>query len=131
MPKSNSIPKWILIVSGFFALLGTLVSASLIFSPESVLPTVDLTAKGVTYLIYMWSARQFAEAFIFGFAVFKKSLPMLSLAYIFFFVMNIGDFIIGLSQKDNSLTIGALAMCIIAPTMIYFIGKQRNIPFQS
>ena len=124
--KFNSLPKWILIVSGLFALLGLMVSSSLCFSPQSILQTVDLNAKGVDYLIYMWAARQFAVGFIFGFATFKKSIPMLTIAYIFFLVMNIGDFFIGISQHDSSLYIGAGVMCIIATTMLYFINKQSK-----
>lgn len=122
----KSLPKWILIVSGLFSLLGFIVSSSLCFSPQSVLQTVDLNAKGVDYLIYMWAARQFAVGFIFGFATFKKSIPMLIIAYIFFLVMNIGDFFIGISQHDSSLYIGAGVMCIIASTMLYFINKQSK-----
>jgi hypothetical protein len=122
----KSIPTWILVVSAIFAILGLIVSSSLVFSPQSVLKSVDLSAKGVNYLVWMWSARQFAEAFIFGYAAFKRSRPMLTLAYIFFLVMNIGDFLIGIVQKDNSLMIGALIMCIVAPTMIYFINKPTK-----
>ena len=122
----KSLPKLILIVSGLFSLLGLIVSSSLCFSPQSVLQTVDLNAKGVDYLIYMWAARQFAVGFIFGFATFKKSIPMLTIAYIFFLVMNIGDFFIGISQHDSSLYIGAGVMCIIATTMLYFINKQSK-----
>ena len=124
--EQKSLPKWILIVSGLFALLGLMVSSSLCFSPQSILQTVDLNAKGVDYLIYMWAARQFAVGFIFGFATFKKSIPMLTIAYIFFLVMNIGDFFIGISQHDSSLYIGAGVMCIIATTMLYFINKQSK-----
>lgn len=122
----KSLPKWILIVSGLFALLGLMVSSSLCFSPQSVLQTVDLNAKGVDYLIYMWAVRQFAVGFIFGFATLKKSIPMLTIAYIFFLVMNAGDFFIGISQHDSSLYIGAGVMCIIASTMLYFINKQSK-----
>ena len=121
----KSLPKWILIVSALFALLELVVSLSICFSPQSVLETVDLNAKGVDYLIYMWAARQFALAFIFGFATFKKSIPMLTIAYIFFLVMFVGDFIIGISQKENSLIIAALIMCIISSAMIYAINKRR------
>ena len=124
--EQKSIPKWILIVSGIFALLEIGVSISLCISPESVLEKVDLAAKGVDYLIYMWAARQFAVGFIFGFATLKKSIPMLTIAYIFFLVMNIGDFFIGISQLDSSLYIGAGVMCIIASTMLYFINKQSK-----
>ena len=101
----TSLPKWILIVSGLFALLELAVSVAICISPESVVETVDLNAKGVDYLIYMWASRQFALGFIFAFATFKKSIPMLSIAYIFFLVMFVGDFFIGISQKENSLQV--------------------------
>ena len=123
--EQKTIPKWILIVSGLFALLGLAVSASLCFSPQSVLQTVDLNAKGVDYLIYMWAARQFAVGFVFGFATFKKSIPMLTISYLFFLVMIIADFFIGITQKDNSLIFAALVMCLIASTMVYFLSKRK------
>jgi hypothetical protein len=121
----KSLPIWILIVSGLFALLELTVSLLLCFSPESVVETVDLNAKGVEYLIYMWAARQFALGFIFGFATIKKSIPMLTLAYIFFFVMFAGDFLIGISQKENSLIMGALVMCIISSALIVVLNKRK------
>lgn len=123
--EQKSLPKWILIVSGLFALLGLIVSSSLCFSPQSVLQTVDLDAKGVDYLIYMWAARQFAVGFIFGFATLKKSIPMLTIAYTFFLVMNVGDFFVGILQHDSSLYIGAGVMCIIASTMLFVINKRK------
>ena len=95
MPEGqNVLPKWILIVSGIFALMEFMVSISLCVAPQSVLETVDLSAKGVDYVIYMWAARQFALGFIFGYATLKRSIPMLTIAYIFFLVMFVGDFII-------------------------------------
>ncbi|HEX9961943.1 MAG TPA: hypothetical protein VGB00_13495 [Pyrinomonadaceae bacterium] len=121
----KSLPKWILIVSGLFALLELMVSLLLCFSPESVAETVDLNAKGVDFLIYMWAARQFALGFIFAFATFKKSIPMLTIAYIFLLVMFVGDFLIGISQKDNSLIIAALVMCIISSAMIFALNKRK------
>ena len=122
----KQLPKWILIVSGLFALLELGVSLSLFLAPQSVLETVDFNAKGVEYVIYMWAVRQFALGFIFGFATFKKSIPMLTLAYIFFLVMFIGDFIIGIVQKENSLVIVALVMCMISAAMIYAINRRNN-----
>jgi len=119
----KSLPKWILIVSGLFALLELIVSISLCVSPQSVLETVDLNAKGVDYLVYMWAARQFALGFIFGFATYKKSIPMLTIAYIFFLVMMVGDFFIGILQKENSLIIAALIMCIISSALLFVINK--------
>ena len=121
----RSIPKWILIVSGLFALLEIGVSLSICFSPQSVLETVDLNAKGVDYLIYMWAVRQFALGFIFGFATFKRSVPMLTIAYIFLLVMFIGDLFIGIWQKENSLIIAASVMCIIASALLVALNKRK------
>ncbi len=123
--QQKSLPLWILIVSGLFALLEILVSFLICFSPQSVLETVDLTAKGVDYLMYMWAARQFALGFIFGFATLKKSIPMLTIAYIFFLVMFVGDFLIGISQKENSLIMSAIVMCIISAAMLFVINRRR------
>ena len=121
----KSLPKWILIVSGLFAIMELMVSVSICISPQSVLETVDLTAKGVDYLIYMWASRQFALGFIFAFATLKKSIPMLTIAYIFFLVMFVGDFFIGISQRNNSLIISALVMCIISSALILVINKRK------
>ena len=123
--EQKSLPKWILIISGLFALMELMVSMSLCISPQSVLETVDLHAKGVDYVIYMWAARQFALGVIFAFATFKKSIPMLTIAYIFFFVMFVGDFIIGILQKENALIISALVMCAISSTLIFVINKKK------
>jgi len=121
----NLLPKWILIVSGLFALLEIMVSLSIVFSPKSVFETVDLNARGVDYLLYMWASRQFALGVIFGFATFKKSIPMLTLAYIFFLVMFVGDFFIGISQKNNSLIIASVVMCIASSALIFALHKRK------
>lgn len=121
----KSLPKWLLIVSGLIALLEIMVSISLVVSPESALENVDLTAKGIDYLIYMWAARQFALGFIFAFATFKKSASMLMLAYIFFLVMFVGDLLIGISLKENSLIIAAVVMCVVSSAMIFVLNKKR------
>jgi hypothetical protein len=120
------LPKWILIVSGIFALVEIFVSLSLWFSPESIADKVDLSAKGVDFLIYMWATRQFALGFIFAFAVIKKSIPMLTIAYIFFLVMFIGDLLVGVVLKDNSLIISAVVMCVISAVLIATINKKTK-----
>ena len=104
-----------------------MVSVSLCLSPKSVLETVDLRAKSVLYVVYMWAARQFALGVIFGYATFLKSIPMLTIAYIFFLVMFVGDFFIGISQKENSLIISALVMCVFSSVMLYAINKRASI----
>ncbi len=123
--EQKSLPKWILIVSGLFALMEIGVSLSLCFAPQSTLETVDLTANGVIYVVYMWAVRQFALGFIFAFATFKRSIPMLTIAYIFFLIMFVGDFFIGILQKETSLIVAALVLCAISSAMIFALNKRR------
>lgn len=123
--EQQFLPKWILIVSGLFAIMELIVSVQLCLAPESVLETVDLTAKGVQYVVYMWAARQFALGIIFAFAAIKKSAPMLIIAYIFFLVMFMGDFFIGFTQNDPALSMSAVVMCIVSAVMIYIINKKK------
>lgn len=120
------LPVWILVVTGLFALMEIMVSISLMVSPESVVETVDLKAKGVDYLIYMWAVRQFALGFICGYAVLKRSAPMLTIAYVFFLVMFTGDLLIGITQKENAMIIAALVMCILSSVMLFFINKRKQ-----
>lgn len=123
--EQKPLPKWILIVSGIFALMELMVSISICISPESVLETVDLTAKGVDYLVYLWASRQFALGVIFAFATLKRSVPMLTIAYIFFLVMFVGDFFIGISQKESSLIISAIVMCLISAAMLLVLNRRK------
>ncbi len=118
----KTLPKWILIISGLFALLELMVSLSMYFSPESMADSVDLDAKGVEYLISMWASRQFALGFILAFATFKRSVPMLTIAYVFLPVMFVADLLIGISQGENSLVIPALVMCAVSAAMIYAVN---------
>lgn len=125
MTSQKSLPLWILIVSGIIALMEIFVSISLLFSPEDVLETVDLKAKGVDYVVQMWAVRQFALGFIFAFATLKKSVPMLMISYIFFLVMFVGDLAVGILQKENALVITAIVMCLISAGMIFMINKKK------
>ena len=124
--QPKPLPAWILIVSGFFALMELGVSISVCLSPQSVLEDVDVSAKGVEYLAQMWGVRQFALGFIFAFATLKKSIPMLTIAYIFFLVMFVGDFAIGIVQKENGLVISAVVMIAIASVMLFVLNKRSN-----
>lgn len=124
--NESSPAKWILIVSGLFALLEMGVSISMCLAPESVLETVDHTAKGVDYLVYMWASRQFALGFIFAFATLKKSISMLTLAYIFFIVMFVGDLLIGISQHETALIGSALVMIAIASGLVLALNRKKN-----
>ena len=124
-PEQKPLPKWILVVSALFALMEIGVSLSLFFSPQSMGDKIDLNAKGVDFLIFMWASRQFALGFIFAFATLKKSIPMLTLAYIFFLVMFVGDLIVGVLQKDNALVVGGVIMILIASTLLFLINKKK------
>ena len=125
----KSVSKWILIVSGFFAIMELMVSVALYVAPETVVDTVDLTAKGVGFLIAMWAVRQFALGCILAVATYKRSVPMLTLAYIFLLVMFAGDCLVGISQNEPPLIIAALAMCGVAGAMLVAVGRvseKRN-----
>lgn len=122
----NSVPKWILLVSGIIALMEVMVSILLCYSPQEVVHSVDVNANGVMYIIQMWSARQFALGVIFAFATLKKSAPMLTLSYIFFLVMMLGDFYIGLSHKENELIISAIVMSIVSSAMIFAVNRRNS-----
>ena len=69
--------------------------------------------------------QQFALGFIFAFATFKKSVPMLTIAYIFFLVMMVGDLLIGISQNEPSIIIAALVMCVISSILLFVINKRK------
>lgn len=124
--SNRSIPKWILLVSGLFALLEISVSFLLCFSPQSAAESVDVTAKGVDYLLYMWAARQFALGFILGFATYKKSVPMLTVGFVFLLVMFLGDLLIGIVLKNDTILISGLAMSIVSAAMLYAINKIKG-----
>jgi len=123
--EQKFLPKWILIVSGLFALMEIGAAVAICFSPQDVLEKVDLSAAGVIYLVYMWAVRQFAIGVIFAYSTFKKSVAMLTISYIFFLVIFIGDVIVGILQKEISFVITALVMCIISSVMLFAINKKR------
>ena len=121
----RSLPNWILIVSGIFALMELMVSVALCVAPQTVVEKVDLHANGVEFIIYMWAARQFALGVIFAFATFKRSIPMLTIAYVFFLVMFIGDLVIGIVQRNNALIISSLVMCVISGVLLAAINRKK------
>jgi hypothetical protein len=119
------LPIWILVVSGLFAIMELMVSIALCVSPGSVIEQVDLSTKGVDYVIQMWAVRQFALGVIFAFATFKRSVPMLTIAYIFFLVMFLGDLFVGISQKESGLIVAAIIMCLISSAMLFVLNKKK------
>lgn len=124
--EQKTLPGWIIAVSWIFAILELLVSIALCVAPETVADTVDLSARGVNYLIYMWAARQFALSVIFIVASLKRSGPMLTTAYIFLLVMFAGDLVIGFMQQENGLIGAAAVMCLIAAIMIWQVNRVRG-----
>jgi hypothetical membrane protein len=123
---NQTVPaKWILILSGLIALMEIMVSATLCFAPETMADTIDISAKGVGYIMSMWAARQFALGVIFAFATIKRSIPMLTISYLFFLVMFIGDLVIGISQKENGTIIAAVVMCALSAVVLFFLNKKK------
>ena len=112
-------------MTGIFALMEIAVSFSIWFSPESVLENVDLQAKGVDYLYQMWAVRQFALGFIFGVAAWKNAPPMLTIAYLFFLVMFLGDLLIGFVQNETPLIISALVMCLVSIAILLVVNRRK------
>jgi hypothetical protein len=125
MLETNHVPKWILIVSGIFVLIELAGAGMLCFMQDTMADKIDLNARGVDFLLYMWAARQFALAAIIAVAVYKRSGPMLNLAWIFLLLMFIGDLVIGFMMKDNPMIISAAVMAAIAAIMLYFINRRK------
>lgn len=124
--EQTSTPKWIFIVSALFAIIELMVSVSLWFSPHSVVETLDLDANGVRFVVQMWAVRQFALGCIFAFATFKKSVPMLTISYVFLMIMFIGDMLIGVVHKQNPLIISALVMSAVAALLLFILNKKKQ-----
>ena len=123
--ENKKVPVWILAISGLIALLELMVSYMLVFSPQSVMETADLNANGVMYLFYMWAARQFALGVIFAYATIRRSFQMLTLAFIFFLVMMLGDLAIGISQNETSLVASASVMAVISAILIIILNRRK------
>ncbi|MBK6546249.1 MAG: LPXTG cell wall anchor domain-containing protein [Saprospiraceae bacterium] len=50
---------------------------------------------------------------------------MWTLAYIFLLVMFVGDLIVGVLQKNNTLIIGGIVLTLIALALIFLIQKKK------
>ena len=123
--NQSTLPNWLLIVSGLFALLELLVSIALFVTPESMMETVEFSATGVDELKNMWAIRQLALGVIFGWATIKKSVPMLTSAYLFLFIVFIGDLTLGLAKQEIPLIITALLMSLIAGGLLVLLKKYK------
>jgi len=120
----NSLPKWIMVVSGLISLLGLFVGISLYVSPGTFIDNVDFSSTGSRYLAYMWAARQIAIAAIIGFSIVRKSAVMLRISLIAYCLMNIQDVGIGIWQGDNGLSIGAAVFSLLSALMIVVLSKK-------
>lgn len=119
------VATWILVVSGLFALMEIGAAMSLFFFPETMADQIDLAATGTRFLMYMWATRQFALGVIFAYALFRRSVPMLILSYVFFLVMFLGDGIIGIILHDTTLLMSAILMSLISSVMLFALRKSR------
>lgn len=126
MTTPAKVSVWILLLSGIFAIMEIIAGISICFSPESVIETADIRTEGVDSILYMWGVRQFALGVIFAFAAIRRSAPMLTIAYIFFFVMFAGDLIIGIVQQNQSLIVGAVVMCLLSAALLYALNSKKQ-----
>ncbi len=122
--KQSTLPNWILIVSGLFAILELLVSIALFVAPESMMETVDFKATGVDDLKNMWAIRQLALGVIFAWATIKKSVPMLNISYLFLLIVLLGDLYFGISKNEVPLILSALVMSGIVGALMYRLNKK-------
>lgn len=120
----NTIPTWITIVAGLMAALGLFVGASLYISPGTFVPDIDFSDTGIQFLTQMWAARQIAIASIIAYSLIRKSVPMLTISLMAYFLMNIQDAIIGFSREDMGLLFGALFFGSLAATMAFTLGRK-------
>jgi hypothetical protein len=121
----NSLPKWILIVSALVALMEIGGSIFMCLSPESMADSVDVAARGVSFILCLWSVRQFALGVIFAYATFRKSAQMLSVCYLFFLVMFVGDLVLGVVQHETNLIVSAAVMSLIGAGMLYAVNRPQ------
>ena len=124
--KQDLIPKWITIVCSLIFLLGFFVGCSLYLSPGTFIKNVDFSSSGARYLVHMWAARQIAIAVIIGFSVFRKSIPMLQVSLAAYSLMNVQDAVIGITQKDSGLIIGAAFFCVLSAVMCFRLSRLQS-----
>ncbi|HQQ94215.1 MAG TPA: hypothetical protein PLQ93_06650 [Bacteroidia bacterium] len=119
-------------MSALFAVLETGVSISLFLSPQAMLENVDFKAKGVDYLVFLWATRQLALGIIFAFAAFKRSVPMLKVAYLFLLIMFLGDLFIGIRQNESSLIVSAIIMSGLSAFVLYSLNRfEKSLKHQN
>lgn len=116
---NRNVPNWLLVVSALFALMEIGVSITMFLNPESFSDKIDIGAKGVLFLVYMWFIRQFALGSSLAFATWQRSTQMLFICYLFFLVMFIGDLIVGLIQNDINLAISSLIFVVISSALLF------------
>lgn len=127
MNQHTSPPAtWLIVLTYLFAAMEIMVSFSIWSNPQAIIETLDATASGVGFLAKMWAVRQLALGAILAFAAFKKSRPMLSVAYLFVLIMFLGDLVIGIGEKQNPLILSAAIMALVAAGLLYLINKTKT-----
>ncbi len=122
----NKIPKWVTIILCIFAIWGIISGIIFFFSPQIIFQKIDLSPKGLSLILDLFAARQISIALIIGYALIKKSFPMIKLAVIAYLIMNIQDTLIGLIHNEKGLMIGAFVFCIILVLMLNSLSKIKH-----
>ncbi len=115
---------------GFICLLGLFVGGSLYIAPATFIPGVDFSSSAVKTLTDMWAARQVAIAAIIGFSLLRKSVAMLQVSLVAYFLMTLQDIFIGVARSDVGLIAGSAFFCAVSVLLLWNLAR-RPVPSTS
>lgn len=122
--QNTPFRTWEIAVCGFICLLGLFVDGSLYIAPATFIPGVDFSSPEVKTLTDMWAARQIAIAFIIGFSLLRKSLAMLQVSLVAYFLMTFQDIFIGVAHSDFGLMAGTGFFCAVSVLLLWNLARR-------
>ncbi|MGH9793490.1 MAG: hypothetical protein ACRD5G_01845 [Candidatus Acidiferrales bacterium] len=122
--QNNPFRKWEIAVCGFICLLGLFVGGSLYIAPAKFIPGVDFSSPAVGTLTDMWAARQIAIAAIIGFSLWRKSVAMLQVSLVAYFLMTFQDIFIGAARSDVGLMAGSAFFCAVSVLLLWNLARR-------
>lgn len=122
--QTTPFRTWEIAVCGFICLLGLFVGGSLYIAPATFIPGVDFSSAAVKTLTDMWAARQIAIAAIIGFSLLRKSVPMLQVSLVAYFLMTLQDILIGATRSDVGLMAGSAFFCAVSVLLLWNLTRR-------
>jgi hypothetical protein len=113
------IPTWILVTVGLIASLALFAGLSLVISPATFIPNLDVTSPVQSNLVLMWAMRQIAIALTMFFVLYTRKPHMLFTALFSYGLMTGLDMIVGVVEHDTALALGSGFFCALATTLLY------------